>query len=78
MGENTSEAVSKEKKSRFKNLKAEFKKIIWPGRKKAVKQRRQRLAEACVGFAPALHTAPCGQARLQSPQRMHSGLLGVR
>lgn len=38
MGENTSEAVSKEKKSRFKNLKAEFKKIIWPDRKKAVKQ----------------------------------------
>ena len=42
MGENTSEAVSKEaskeKKNRVKNLKAEFKKIIWPDRKKAVKQ----------------------------------------
>ncbi len=38
MRENTSEAVSKGKKSRFKNLKAEFKKVIWPDRKKAVKQ----------------------------------------
>ena len=38
MGENTSGAAVKEKKSRFKTLKAEFKKVIWPDRKKAVKQ----------------------------------------
>ena len=44
MGENTNEAVpkekaeKKEKKHHIKNLKAEFKKIIWPDKKKAGKQ----------------------------------------
>mgnify|MGYP005784102271 FL=1 len=38
MGENTSEAAVKEKKTGLKTLKAEFKKVIWRDGKKAVKQ----------------------------------------
>ncbi len=54
MGENTSEAA-KEKKSRFRILKAEFKKIIWPDRKKAVKQTvAVILASICVGVFIAI------------------------
>ena len=38
MGETKNEKTSVQKKSKFADLKAEFKKIIWPERKSLVKQ----------------------------------------
>lgn len=50
MAENTNEVV-KEKKNHFKNLKAEFRKIIWPDRKKAMRQTLAVIATAvCLGI----------------------------
>lgn len=38
MGENTVQAEKAPKKSRFKGLKSEFKKIIWPDKESLAKQ----------------------------------------
>jgi len=51
MAEKTSQVAGKEKKNHWKNLKAEFKKIIWPDRKKVMKQTFAVIASAaCLGL----------------------------
>ena len=56
MAENTKEvAEKKEKVSHFKNLKAEFKKIIWPDKKKAMKRTAAVIVvSVCLGVLVAV------------------------
>lgn len=55
MADNTKEVAEKKKVNHWKNLKAEFKKIIWPDKKKALKQSTAVVVVAvCLGVLIAV------------------------